>query len=344
MNQKTKEWKDGILSTIMRDMNKNNGPYKAHHKMKWVILDGDVDPEWIETMNTVMDDNKVLTLVSSERIPLTPEMRLIIEVANLSQASPATVSRGGVLFINDNDVGWKPYFDSWLAKYKKVQDGLPETVFTLCHTNYLNDAFIDDLKNKTKIAPVCDMSQVQSLTCIIDRLNDKLHQTKVQIDHLKKLHEENKEDDIKTIYEAFFIFGLMWAYGGALEEDKISFSGIIKGLAGSNVPFPQAVNGQCFDFYFDPIALQWTHWDTQVASFNKEFEGLYINLVVPTADTTRQNFLLNMHVASKKGMLYVGSAGTGKTTVIKDFFSTLDKEQTLFSSQSFNNYTDSRAV
>jgi dynein heavy chain len=158
MNQKTKEWKDGILSTIMRDMNKNNGPYKAHHKMKWVILDGDVDPEWIETMNTVMDDNKVLTLVSSERIPLTPEMRLIIEVSNLSQASPATVSRGGVLFINDNDVGWKPYFESWIAKYKKVQDGLPENVFTLCLTNYLNDAFIDDLKTKTKIAPVCDMS------------------------------------------------------------------------------------------------------------------------------------------------------------------------------------------
>jgi hypothetical protein len=111
-------------------------------------------------------------------------------------------------------------------------------VFTLCLTNYLNDTFIDDLKNKTKIAPVCDMSQVHSLTCIIDRLNDQLHQTKAQMDHIKRLHEENKEDDIKTIYEAFFIFALMWAYGGALDEDKISFSGIIKGLAGSNVPFP----------------------------------------------------------------------------------------------------------
>jgi dynein heavy chain len=64
MNPKTKEWKDGVLSTIMRDMNKNNGPYKPHHKYKWIILDGDVDPEWIESLNTVMDDNKVLTLVS----------------------------------------------------------------------------------------------------------------------------------------------------------------------------------------------------------------------------------------------------------------------------------------
>jgi len=102
----------------MRDMNKNLGPYNKTQKQKWIILDGDVDPEWIESLNTVMDDNKVLTLVSQERIPLTPEMRLILEVSNLRNATPATVSRGGVLYINDTDVGWKPYFDSWIAKYK----------------------------------------------------------------------------------------------------------------------------------------------------------------------------------------------------------------------------------
>lgn len=64
MNPKTKEWKDGVLSVIMRDMNKNNGRYTAKQFYKWIILDGDVDPEWIESCNTVMDDNKVLTLVS----------------------------------------------------------------------------------------------------------------------------------------------------------------------------------------------------------------------------------------------------------------------------------------
>jgi len=141
MNPKTKEWKDGVLSVIMRDMNKNNGPYKPHHKFKWIILDGDVDPEWIESLNTVMDDNKVLTLVSQERIPLTPEMRLILEVAHLKNATPATVSRGGVLFVNDSDIGWRPYFESWLAKYKdpKTGDSIAENVFMLALTTYIND-------------------------------------------------------------------------------------------------------------------------------------------------------------------------------------------------------------
>jgi dynein heavy chain len=105
-NLKTKEWRDGVLSSMFRNMVKNMGKFTDKQQYKWVVMDGDVDPEWIESLNTVMDDNKVLTLVSNERIPLTPEMRLIIEVANLRNATPATVSRGGVLFINNGDIGW----------------------------------------------------------------------------------------------------------------------------------------------------------------------------------------------------------------------------------------------
>jgi dynein heavy chain len=63
-----------------------------------------------------MDDNKVLTLVSNDRIPLTPSMRLLFEVSNLKNATPATVSRGGVLFINEADIGWMPYMNSWLDR------------------------------------------------------------------------------------------------------------------------------------------------------------------------------------------------------------------------------------
>lgn len=54
-----KEWKDGVLSIIMRNMSKEWAPFGPHQDMKWVILDGDIDAVWIESMNTVMDDNKV---------------------------------------------------------------------------------------------------------------------------------------------------------------------------------------------------------------------------------------------------------------------------------------------
>ena len=113
---KTKEWKNGVLSVIMKNQVKNEDKYKPTHIHKWSVLDGDIDPEWIESLNTVMDDNKVLTLVSNDRIFLTPQMRLIFEISNLRNATPATVSRAGVLFINETDIGWMPYMNSWLER------------------------------------------------------------------------------------------------------------------------------------------------------------------------------------------------------------------------------------
>ena len=98
INPTTREWKDGLFSSIMRDLANTSG-----EGPKWIVLDGDIDPMWIESLNTVMDDNKILTLASNERIPLLPEMRLIFEISNLKYATPATVSRAGILYINSGN-------------------------------------------------------------------------------------------------------------------------------------------------------------------------------------------------------------------------------------------------
>ena len=114
IDDKTKAWKYGILSAIMKKMCKNDPPYKETMRNKWIILDGDIDPNWIESLNTVMDDNKVLTLTNGDRFPLDEYMRLLFEVSNLRNATLATVSRGGVLYINEKDIGITPFFDKWV--------------------------------------------------------------------------------------------------------------------------------------------------------------------------------------------------------------------------------------
>lgn len=65
-------------------------------------MDGDLDANWIESMNSVMDDNKLLTLANNGRIILKNYMKLLFEIRDLKFATPATVSRAGILYISDD--------------------------------------------------------------------------------------------------------------------------------------------------------------------------------------------------------------------------------------------------
>ena len=106
----TREWIDGLFSCKLREYSK-----ETDTNPKWIILDGDLDANWIESMNSVMDDNKLLTLASNERIAVKAHMKLIFEIRNLNFATPATVSRAGILYISDDDgTQWRSYVKSWV--------------------------------------------------------------------------------------------------------------------------------------------------------------------------------------------------------------------------------------
>jgi hypothetical protein len=107
----TFEWSDGILSTIFKTCAEDERLLE-----KWILFDGPVDALWIESMNSVMDDNKILTLINGDRIPLTATMSLVFEVDNLEVASPATVSRAGMIYMDVDELGWQPFVNAWLNR------------------------------------------------------------------------------------------------------------------------------------------------------------------------------------------------------------------------------------
>lgn len=91
------EWSDGVISSIFRRFADAN----SNRTFKWIVFDGPISTEWIENLNTALDDNRKLCLSSGEVLNLTQNTLTLFEVGDLSHASPSTV-KSNLKIVNDD--------------------------------------------------------------------------------------------------------------------------------------------------------------------------------------------------------------------------------------------------
>uniref|UniRef100_A0A8C5IYP6 Dynein axonemal heavy chain 17 n=1 Tax=Junco hyemalis TaxID=40217 RepID=A0A8C5IYP6_JUNHY len=316
----TREWKDGLFSTAMRDL-----ANITHDGPKWIILDGDIDPMWIESLNTVMDDNKVLTLASNERIPLTPTMRLIFEISHLRTATPATVSRAGILYINPADLGWSPIVASWIETRTEKSE---KAALTILFDKYLPPC-LEKLKSEFKtITPVPDVTAIQTVLSLLECF----------------LTPQNvPPDSPREQYELFFVFACIWAFGGALFQDQLvdhrqQFSKwwLTEFKA---IKFPS--QGTVFDYYIHPNTKTFNLWDERVPAFELDPDVPLQAAVVHTTETIRLRYFMDLLMEKQRPVMLVGNAGTGKSVLMWDKLEALGTDEYLVQSVPLNFYTTS---
>lgn len=323
INPATREWKDGLFSVIMRDQANMGGTGP-----KWIVLDGDIDPMWIESLNTLMDDNKVLTLASNERIALTKEMRLLFEIASLRTATPATVSRAGILYINPQDLGWNPFILSWLEKRSNSQE---QTTLNLLFEKYI-PTILDAFKSKFKtIIPISEIAMIQMTCHLLDCL----------------LIEKNVPQDCpKEWFEIYFVFAVIWGFGSTLFKDQLIDwrSEFHKWWTNEfkTIKFP--VQGTIFSYFIDSETKKFLPWSELVQPYKLDPDIPLQSTLVSTSETTRLRYFMDILIKNKHPVMLIGGAGSGKSVIVSDTLKNLTVGKYLITNVPFNFYTTSKML
>ncbi|KAM9259890.1 dynein axonemal heavy chain 10 [Cariama cristata] len=334
----TRHWTDGVLSNIFRDINRPTDKKER----RYILFDGDVDALWVENMNSVMDDNKLLTLANGERIRLQSHCALLFEVGDLQYASPATVSRCGMVFVDPKNLKYKPYWQKWIQERGNEQERIELNRLFQKYVPYLIDMIVEGIvdgrhgERLKTIVPQTDLNMVVQLTVMLEAL--------VVV-----------QPDDPDVLECFFLEALYSSLGAALlDAGRMKFDENVKRISCMSTVHddnilakPGELPGQLptlYDFHFDGFQKKWIPWMKLVPEYIHKPQVKFLDILVPTVDTTRTTWLLEQMVKIKRPVVLVGESGTSKTATTQNFLNNLNKDLNLLLVINFSSRTTSMDI
>ncbi|XP_053695545.1 dynein axonemal heavy chain 3 [Sabethes cyaneus] len=308
------EWSDGVLANTFREM-----VYTHSMERQWIIFDGPVDAVWIENLNTVLDDNRKLCLMSGEIIQMTKFMNLMFEPADLDQASPATVSRCGMIYMEPSQLGWMALHKSYLLYLE--EKGVNEINIGLFEQ--LAEWLIPPALNWLKtVDTVLNMSEMHHYS---------------MLSHFFSIFISRTSAYNQVWFQQIFLFCYAWAYFSivTVEGRKTIDPLLRKILYGANEDHPKPKHfslnrGQMYpekmnflDYRFDEQETWWPWLKSEELVLPDSCA--VSELMIPTKETGYILYWTEMCLSAGIPILLVGPTGTGKSATIASHIRDLPK-------------------
>jgi len=299
----TLEWTDGLAARIMREY-----ASKESEDKKWVMFDGPVDALWIENMNTVLDDNMTLCLSNGERVKLKWQMRMLFEVQDLAVASPATVSRCGMVYIDSLVIGnenvIKNFVDNILGPLLPPEN--VEQIIKLFSLHF-NKTIAQIRKHFNEPIATVDNNLAHSVVKIIEIFLRK-----------GELKPANlNPEGMKKAIDKIFIFAFVWGIGSALNPIFLMKFENFLGSIFQPTDLPRGSVFDSFISYENKPEGEFKEWSTITPEFEFTKDKNYFELIVPTKDTTRYAWFLENSIDILNSVFFTGITGVGKTIIME---------------------------
>ncbi|XP_052708586.1 uncharacterized protein LOC128183562 isoform X10 [Crassostrea angulata] len=319
------DWVDGIFTSACRKANRNQST-------TWLCLDGPLNPGWADNFNPILNGDKVLHLKNGDKMFLSDNIIVIFETDNLSNASPASVSRSGIVYIDKDVLGWKPIADAWLESRSPQEiHNVPHHKFTRYQRKPETDTYepepIKTVEGVLQRAFAKTLDPISQF--VLNEARPRLSLSlvgmfKTCLGLLSSMLANNNEIGGELHIERLYLFCLIWTFGGLLDSaDRKSFSDILKNLSNA---LPDDDRDICvFDYYVDESG-EWDPWTSKlpeaVYADNQDMLG---EVFVPSVDTIRTRNLMEFASFSGLNVLLVGANGSGKTKLIEEFIDYMER-------------------
>jgi len=326
MNHDTGEYFYGVLTKNAKEVEKE--PLTT---LCWIICDGDVDPVWIEALNSVLDDNRLLTMQNGERISFTSNINFIFETDSLKYASPATISRMGIIYMNQEDLNDEAIVKSYIQTLtledphedsNEELDRLKNNVDTWFENHFYDALNIlighniggggeyNLMLKSTHYGIIYNFISLMtnySVDCLegVKQMNPNL-MAKIS-NNRNKCIVKNKSQFIDLMIKGLSAF--------LNKEERKKFAMEVYSSSGEKF---QAMNQNPLNVYYDSSANCYKEFifDESDKINIRDFSSLSYNPVIKTASIQRDFTIVSAWFSQNEPFVIVGPEGSGKTLLI----------------------------